>query len=95
MNEDRIPPSERVPDPDRAGITPAIDALVLRCLERRPEDRIQDCEDLSELLAACLEGGDVVLPDRSTSRSKLVPVLIGVALGIAALAGLMYLVWTS
>jgi eukaryotic-like serine/threonine-protein kinase len=95
MNEDRMPPSTRVADPEAAGITPGVDALVLRCLERKPEDRIQECKELADLLAICLEGGDLVLPDKSRASSKLVPVLLGVALGIAVLGGLMYAVWTS
>lgn len=95
MTEDPLPPSERVGDPEAAGVTPALDALVLRCLARKPEHRIQDCQELSELLSACLEGGDVALPDMPTERSKLVPILIGVALGTAVLGGLLYLAWTS
>jgi len=95
MSEDPLPPSERVEDPAAAGITPALDAVVLRCLARRPEHRIQDCQELSDLLSACLEGGDVALPDVPSERSKLVPILIGAALVLVVLGGLMILAWTS
>jgi serine/threonine protein kinase len=95
MNEDRVPPSQRVEDPVAAGITPALDALVLRCLARKPEHRIQDCQELSALLSAILAGKDVALPAVPKERGKLVPILIGVALGLAVLGGLMYLVWRS
>jgi len=95
MTEDPLPPSARVPDAEAAGITPALDALVLRCLARKREHRIQDCLELSELLTACLEGGDVTLPKVPSERGTLVPILVGVALGLALLGGLMYLVWTS
>lgn len=95
MTEDPVPPSARVEDAEAAGITPVIDALILRCLARKPEHRIQDCQELSELLSACLEGGDVALPDVPSDRGKLVPILIGVGLGLAVLGGLLYLAWTS
>jgi len=48
LNESPVPPSERTELP----VPPALDALVLACLARRPEDRPQTAGDLDHALAA-------------------------------------------
>jgi tRNA A-37 threonylcarbamoyl transferase component Bud32 len=44
-----VPPSQRVAAP----ITAQLDAVILRCLEKRQEDRPQSASELSDLLGAC------------------------------------------
>jgi serine/threonine protein kinase len=48
LNESPVPPSQRAELP----VPPALDALVLACLARRPEDRPQTAGDLDRALAA-------------------------------------------
>jgi eukaryotic-like serine/threonine-protein kinase len=43
-----IPPSERAPKP----VPPALEALVLQCLAKKPEDRPPSAKDLEARLAA-------------------------------------------
>ena len=47
LQEDPPPPSEKGP----AGIPPWLDAVVLRCLSRNPDDRPQSARELLHLLA--------------------------------------------
>ena len=47
------PPSFRRPD-----VPAAVDALVLRCLEKRPEDRFPGAGEVEKALAEVLRGGD-------------------------------------
>lgn len=48
------PPSERSPHP----ISPALDAIVLRCLDKEPEGRFPSARDLAEALEALPAGDD-------------------------------------
>jgi serine/threonine-protein kinase len=95
--EDATPPSAH-----RAEIGPDLDALVLRCLEKRPDDRVQSADDLlSAWKAVWGEGteGDLAIladtasrmrarrmPDKSSSRRT--GLLVGGALALAGLAWL-------
>ncbi|MFH2006204.1 MAG: serine/threonine-protein kinase [bacterium] len=97
LNDEVVPISERLDDPAAAGVTPALDAIVLRCLAKKPEHRIQDAGELRALLEACLDGdAAVALPPLTTSaHGPGLKIALGVAIGLAALGGLAYLVWTS
>jgi eukaryotic-like serine/threonine-protein kinase len=73
-------------------IAPAIEGIVTRCLEKRPEDRFQSARDLAHDLSA-------TMPDTSPARPGLVVAstrkwrLVGLALaGVAVLAGVGVLV---
>jgi serine/threonine-protein kinase len=44
-----LPPSQRTELP----VPPALDALILRCLEKQPARRPQDVEEVLRLLRAC------------------------------------------
>jgi serine/threonine-protein kinase len=57
--ESPLPPSAMTPD---AGIPPAIDAIVLRCLLKDPALRFQRMTDVVESIAAALRGESVAAP---------------------------------
>lgn len=62
----RLPPS---PSTRRRDLSPAWDALVLRCMARRPEDRFASMQEVVDALAA-VEGGaraDSIPPSLSTT----------------------------
>ena len=46
-----VPPSRRAPD---AGIDEATDAVVLRCLAKRPQDRFANTDDFADALRGCV-----------------------------------------
>jgi len=47
-----VPPSRL-----REGVPPDLEMVVLRCLEKKPEDRYQDAESLARTLSACADAG--------------------------------------
>jgi serine/threonine protein kinase len=66
------PPSRRQP---AAGIPPLLDALVMRCLAKRPEERFADAGALAEAIDAVSAAATAAEADRTARRPKLgVPV---------------------
>src|SRR5262249_29887908 len=66
VNEQVQPPSERYQD---LAISPAMEAIVMRCLEKRPENRFGSLkEGLNALKRA---GGDMNEPFESLPRAKI------------------------
>jgi eukaryotic-like serine/threonine-protein kinase len=74
-------------DPARQ-VSPALDRIVRRCLEKNPEQRFQSARDLAFALSA-LSGTDASGALRATPASRQIPLLlwVGVALGLVAVAG--------
>lgn len=82
------PPSELVPD-----VTRALDAVVMRCLERDPADRFQTADELSAALAEAEESSSATSAGRLrrqvTARS---PWSLGMA-AVATVGILLALLW--
>lgn len=83
LNEEAPPLASQIP-PEDAGRLPAlVDPVVMRCLAKDPERRIQEAQQLKALLqAAQQEQSDVVLPPLPTA----VPTWLWAAGGLAAAA---------
>jgi serine/threonine protein kinase len=82
-----------------ASVPPAIDRVVRRCLEKRPDDRFRSAHDLSLALEA-LSGGTGVIADPPaapvTSRiSRRQLLATGTVLGLGAGLGAGALLWRS
>ena len=76
-------------------MTPALDAIVMRCLAKKPEHRIQEASQLSALFASCLDGdAPVALPAIKKERGPGLNIAIGIIIGLAAIGGLAYVIWT-
>ncbi|EYF01657.1 serine/threonine protein kinase [Chondromyces apiculatus] len=73
-----------LPSQHRPGLPPALDAVVSRCLQKKPEHRFQSIEELMQALRAVL--GGVVPWDRVSSPSN--PSLQGYAPGPGSAPGL-------
>jgi TolB-like protein/tetratricopeptide (TPR) repeat protein len=73
---------------------PALEGIVRRCLEKRPEDRFSAARDLGLALEAVATSSDVRVPERTGPRLSrpiaFVPVLLGSAV-VAALLVIAYL----
>lgn len=86
LREEVTPPSQTSSE-----IPPELDAIVMRCLERRAEDRFQSAQDLAFSLRSALGTSRSALtserPARINSRSRMRWLVISVlALSISALA---------
>jgi len=74
-----------LPDPGHP-ISPALDRIVRRCLEKDPEQRFQSAKDLSFALSA-LSGTDSSGAARIGDKRRKVPVLLWAALALALAIG--------
>ena len=74
-------------------VSPALDRIVRRCLEKNPEQRFQSAKDLSFALGA-LSGTDSSGAARTAAASRRVPLLLrlSIALAVAAVAGVTWFV---
>ena len=68
LNEVPLPPAQVAPD---RGIMPALEGVILRCLEKNPAGRFQDAEELGNALEACLV--PTALPLISTTPPTAAP----------------------
>jgi Tol biopolymer transport system component len=79
-------------DPVRL-VSPALDRIVRRCLEKSPEQRFQSARDLSFALSA-LSGTEATSAARATAAApRRIPILLwlGGALALVAVAGITWL----
>jgi serine/threonine protein kinase/TolB-like protein/Tfp pilus assembly protein PilF len=76
----------------RPGIPPALAALIMRCLQKRPADRPQTAaEFLQALDATATLGTSGFTPAQLPARRRRSPLLLG-AIGLIAVAGITYAV---
>ncbi len=54
----------------RAGLSPGLDAVVLRCLEKRGEDRYRDARAVADDLRRVAAGAEVERPQRNATRGR-------------------------
>jgi serine/threonine-protein kinase len=69
QHEPPVPPSA-----GRAGPSPELDAVVLRCLAKAREDRFPDVASLDRALAACPEAGSWTEADAAAWWTRHAPV---------------------
>ena len=74
-------------------ISPALERIVHRCLEKRPEQRFQSAQDLAFALGA-LSGTDASGATRATAAPRIAPRWLWAAVALA-LTGLAMVVWFS
>ena len=72
-------------------VSPALDRIVRRCLEKNPEQRFQSARDLSFALSA-LSGTDASGASQIAQAPRKIPVLLwlGIALALAAVAAISW-----
>jgi tetratricopeptide (TPR) repeat protein/tRNA A-37 threonylcarbamoyl transferase component Bud32 len=89
------------PSSHRAGIPPALEQAVLRCLEKRPADRYQTADELLAALEPIRLSGDAFTPTNTRPVTAVMPtrwyghpvaVAAAYALVAAAVLGLLWLV---
>ncbi len=89
MYEDPIPPKVRVPQ-----VSDQLEQLIMRCLEKKPEQRYQTMHEIEDDLRRVCEGQQPVGPDTVTltptrpprpGRARVSPLYLG-GLGLAVLA---------
>ena len=74
-----------------SGVTPALDAIVRRCLEKQPSDRFHSAHDLAialQALSGPLASGSHPVPGLSGTRRRLLLQVAGAAACLVAGAGL-------
>jgi photosystem II stability/assembly factor-like uncharacterized protein len=83
--EPASPPSQFQP-----GIPAALEAICLKCLLKRPEERYTSAETVADELARWLanRGEDAVADDRQARRRWMIPIVAGGALLLLLVAGL-------
>jgi tRNA A-37 threonylcarbamoyl transferase component Bud32 len=86
--------------PQRAGISPALEAVIMRCLAKRPADRFQTADDLSAALEplAAASGGITPTETRpvpawsaASPRRHVTALMIGAGAVVAAAVGWLVL----
>ena len=73
-----------LPDPERL-VSPALDRIVRRCLEKNPEQRFQSARDLGFALSA-LSGSESNAAARAAGRSRRTPAVPWLAIAMALMA---------
>jgi Tol biopolymer transport system component len=79
-------------DPDHP-VSPALERIVRRCLEKNPEQRFQSARDLSFALSA-LSGTDASGAARATAAPRRIPLLLWLSIGLA-LAAVSAATWVA
>ncbi|MDY0002614.1 MAG: serine/threonine-protein kinase [Polyangia bacterium] len=91
--KDPEPPSVHAPKgPEGVSAIPrALDQVILACLARKPQDRVQSAAELRDLLEASLEAGGkkLAMPKGVGVGGSRLPLIIGSAVGAAAILGLL------
>jgi len=90
LNDPVAPPSSELPWDRKGEVPPLLDDIVLRCLEKDPERRIQSAAELRGWLIACRDEQPVTLPPLARPRPAWHWALAGLA--AAALALVLVLV---
>ena len=67
-------------------VPPALEALVMKCMEKDPDQRYQSAAELHEGLAHCLPGTEKVEPARASSSGRWIMVGLAVTVVILAVA---------
>lgn len=62
LSDPVAPPSSKLPLDRRGEVSPLLDDLVVRCLEKKPERRSQSAAELRDWLIACRDDQPVSLP---------------------------------
>jgi serine/threonine-protein kinase len=72
----------------REPVSPTLDRVIRRCLEKNPADRFESAHDLAHMLRAVSDTGEVALipPARLRNRIWLRPALVAVVVAAAAVA---------
>ncbi|RMG09891.1 MAG: serine/threonine protein kinase, partial [Planctomycetota bacterium] len=68
LNEEPAPPRDHVPD-----LPSAFEEVILRAMEKSPEDRFQSAAEMRSALAAALEGTDEGAVSRTTRKARAAP----------------------
>jgi tetratricopeptide (TPR) repeat protein len=82
----------------RPAVPPALSALVMRCLEKRPADRPQTAEEILESLEAIATPSGTTLQPPARRRSPMWPIKVAIAASVVALlaiAGWRYIEWRA
>ncbi|MGM0575238.1 MAG: serine/threonine-protein kinase [Myxococcota bacterium] len=87
LTETPEPPGQVAPD---AGLPPALEAVVLRCLAKNPSERFEDMAALVAALDAVAAKGDSPASGTSKPRWPLVAGMAGL-IAVAAIAGALFL----
>jgi TolB-like protein/tetratricopeptide (TPR) repeat protein len=74
-------------------VSPALEGIVRRCLEKRPEDRFQSARDLAFDLSSLLTSGVVAWPERARPRLRR-RVFGTTALVLVALVATVLVLWS-
>ncbi len=93
LNDKPPPPSTLLPPEQAARVPPLLEQVILRCLEKNPDHRIQSAAELKALLEATREpSAEVVLPPLPPDRPLWLWAVGGLAAATVALGAVAWLV---